>query len=157
MRFSLRFNNDLELLKSEVARQFPKQVDNFQRLLGQIVDYDDLRPETFSHSARTFMGEIITDPLLVEILRAETAADLVIRQQVWRQMPRAARFRDTADGNPAAALRTPGHSAQNFALSGRSLRPSVKKVLAHPQGIESNPPASRAARRVRKRCADTFR
>jgi phytoene dehydrogenase-like protein len=64
----LRFNNDLELLKSEVARQFPKQVDNFQRLLGQIVDYDDLRPETFSHSARAFVGGIITDPLLVEML-----------------------------------------------------------------------------------------
>jgi phytoene dehydrogenase-like protein len=64
----LRFNNDLELLKSEIARQFPGQIDNFQRLLAQIVDYDDLRPETFSHSARTFVSGIITEPLLVEML-----------------------------------------------------------------------------------------
>lgn len=65
---NLRFNNDLELLKSEIARQFPGQVDNFQRLLAQIVDYDDLRSETFSLSARQFVSEIITEPLLVEML-----------------------------------------------------------------------------------------
>lgn len=65
---NLRFNNDLELLQSEIARQFPDQVDNFQRLLAQIVDYDDLRAETFSLSARQFVSEIITEPLLVEML-----------------------------------------------------------------------------------------
>src|SRR5262245_6661429 len=44
----LRFNNELDLLKSEVARQFPSQIDNFQQLLDQIVDYDELKPETFN-------------------------------------------------------------------------------------------------------------
>jgi phytoene dehydrogenase-like protein len=64
----LRFNNDLELLKSEIARQFPGQIDSFQKLLGEIVDYDDLKPETFNVSARQFVSGIITDPLLVEML-----------------------------------------------------------------------------------------
>ena len=64
----LRFNNDLELLKGEIARQFPGQIDNFERLLAAIVDYDDLKPETFSLSARQFVSATITDPLLVEML-----------------------------------------------------------------------------------------
>src|SRR5688500_9494529 len=34
----LSFNNDLELFKSEVAREFPDQAANFQRLLDSIVD-----------------------------------------------------------------------------------------------------------------------
>jgi len=48
----LEFNNDIELLESEVGRAFPAQRPNFQRLLGQIVDYDDLNQEVFDLSAR---------------------------------------------------------------------------------------------------------
>jgi phytoene dehydrogenase-like protein len=48
----LRFNNNIELLKSEVAREFPSQRDNFERLLGQLADYDDLNQENFGGSAR---------------------------------------------------------------------------------------------------------
>src|SRR5918995_7023505 len=32
----LDFNNDIRLLEAEVARAFPRERDNFQRLLGQI-------------------------------------------------------------------------------------------------------------------------
>lgn len=64
----LRFSNDLELLKSEIARAFPSQVQNFERLLASIVDYDDLTPEIFAASARRKVVEIISEPLLVEML-----------------------------------------------------------------------------------------
>jgi phytoene dehydrogenase-like protein len=64
----LRFSNDLDLLRSEVAQAFPRQVDNFERLLASIVDYDDLKPEQFGQSARQAVAAIITDPLLVEML-----------------------------------------------------------------------------------------
>jgi len=65
---SLEFNNDLRLLESEIARAFPRQGDNFQRLLSQIVDYDDLNQEVFDLSARQILANTITDPLLVEML-----------------------------------------------------------------------------------------
>src|SRR4051794_7201911 len=64
----LGFNNDIRLLESEVARAFPSQRDNFQRLLGQILDYDDLDQDVFEISARQVLAGILTDPLLIEML-----------------------------------------------------------------------------------------
>ncbi len=64
----LRFNNDIELLKSEIADSFPKQIDAFERLLGKITDYDDLDQESFEISAREIVSAEIDDPLLVEML-----------------------------------------------------------------------------------------
>jgi phytoene dehydrogenase-like protein len=64
----LEFNNDIRLLESEIARAFPRQKGNFQKLLGQIVDYDDLNQEIFDLSARKILSGTITDPLLVEML-----------------------------------------------------------------------------------------
>lgn len=65
---SLRFDNDIELLRSEIARSFPTQVDAFETLLGRIVDYDDLDQEVYSLSTRAILSEIFTEPLLVEML-----------------------------------------------------------------------------------------
>src|SRR5205823_1979277 len=62
----LAFNNDIRLLESEIARTFPAQRDNFQRLMGQIVDYDDLDQNVFDISARQILSSTITNPLLVE-------------------------------------------------------------------------------------------
>jgi phytoene dehydrogenase-like protein len=64
----LDFNNDIRLLESEVARAFPRQKDNFQKLLGQILDYDDLNQEVFEQSARQILAGTFTDPQLVEML-----------------------------------------------------------------------------------------
>jgi phytoene dehydrogenase-like protein len=64
----LRFNNHIELLTSQIAAHFPKQVDNFRKLLSQIGDYDDIDQATFGLSARQIVDETITDPLLAEML-----------------------------------------------------------------------------------------
>lgn len=64
----LRFSNDLELLRAEVARAFPQQVDRFEQLLGRIVDYDDIDESNYGGSTREILSEIITDPLLAEML-----------------------------------------------------------------------------------------
>lgn len=64
----LKFDNDIELLTSEVACRFPSEVDAFQQLLGRIVDYDDLDQETFNLSTREILGQIFSDPLLIEML-----------------------------------------------------------------------------------------
>jgi phytoene dehydrogenase-like protein len=64
----LRFNNDPELLRNEIAKAFPDQIDNFDQLTKQIVDYDDLDQSVFEISGRKVLGEIFTEPLLVEML-----------------------------------------------------------------------------------------
>lgn len=64
----IRFGNGLDLLEAEITDHFPAQADNFQRLVGQIIDYDDLDEEAHSLSARKIVGETITDPLLVEMI-----------------------------------------------------------------------------------------
>jgi phytoene dehydrogenase-like protein len=68
----LAFNNDIRLLETEIARAFPNQRDNFQRLLGQILDYDDLSQDVFELGARDVLSRTITDPLLVEMLLCPT-------------------------------------------------------------------------------------
>jgi phytoene dehydrogenase-like protein len=65
---TLQFNNDIELLRSEIAAKFPTQVDRFERLLSQLLEYDDLKQEDFAISTRRELGEIFTEPLLIEML-----------------------------------------------------------------------------------------
>ncbi|MDZ4657804.1 MAG: NAD(P)/FAD-dependent oxidoreductase [Bythopirellula sp.] len=64
----LRFDNDIELLRSEIAQEFPAESDNFDRLLAAIVEYDDLNESHQAISAREKVAEFIRDPLLVEML-----------------------------------------------------------------------------------------
>lgn len=64
----LAFSNDLDLLRSEIERKFPRQKNNFQRLLQQLVDYDDFDHRSCSLSTREIVGGLIDDPLLVEML-----------------------------------------------------------------------------------------
>lgn len=64
----LRFSNDLEELRSEVARAFPGESDHFDQLVARIVEYDDLTDEHASQSARQIVSGIIKEPLLVEML-----------------------------------------------------------------------------------------
>ncbi len=64
----LEFGNDIELLKSEIAREFPGEVDNFECLLKQLIDYDDLDQAAYELSARKILNETIGEPLLIEML-----------------------------------------------------------------------------------------
>ena len=64
----LRFDNDIELLTSEIAREFPAEVDNFRGLLGQLADYDDLNQDNFGGSARAFLQARFNNELLIEML-----------------------------------------------------------------------------------------
>ena len=64
----LGFTNEIDFLRSEVARAFPAEKDNFEKLLTQLVDYDDLTQDNFAGSARQFLSSIINDPLLIEMI-----------------------------------------------------------------------------------------
>jgi phytoene dehydrogenase-like protein len=65
---SLAFSNEIGLLESEIARCFPHQVDAFAELRRQVLDYDDLDQAAFDISTRKVLGQIFTDPLLIEML-----------------------------------------------------------------------------------------
>jgi len=64
----LDFSNDFRLFEEEAARHFPKQVDGLRSMVGELVDYNDLGLGTTSGSAREFVSQHITDPLLVEMI-----------------------------------------------------------------------------------------
>ncbi|MEO2020631.1 MAG: FAD-dependent oxidoreductase [Pirellulaceae bacterium] len=64
----MEFSNDIELLKSEISRAFPAEKDNFERLLGCLLDYDDLEQADYDVSARQVLEETLGDPLLIEML-----------------------------------------------------------------------------------------
>ncbi|MEN6557173.1 MAG: NAD(P)/FAD-dependent oxidoreductase [Thermoguttaceae bacterium] len=64
----LQFSNDFELFESEVRLRFPRQMDHFRRLVSSLHDYDQFGASGANRSARQVVGEIIDDPLLVEML-----------------------------------------------------------------------------------------
>ncbi len=64
----LDFSNNFEFFQSEIERAFPKEKDNFQRLVKKLIDYDDLDTDAYQLSARQVLGETLTDPLLIEML-----------------------------------------------------------------------------------------
>ncbi len=64
----LRFGNKIDQLQQEITEKFPAESDNFQQMLGRVLDYDELDQETFELSARDFLAEQFRDPLLIEML-----------------------------------------------------------------------------------------
>ena len=65
---TLRFSNEFDFLQSEVQRQFPRQIDNFRRLVAELHDYNHFSEPGVKHSARKVVAGIIDDPLLVEMI-----------------------------------------------------------------------------------------
>ncbi len=65
---SLRFSNDFELLRSEIRSHFPRQMDRFDRLVGEIADYDQFGEQCNRRSARAVVGALVDEPLLVEMI-----------------------------------------------------------------------------------------
>lgn len=65
---SLAFGNDIDILRAEIAREFPQERDNFERLLARLLDYDELDQEAYETSARAVLDELIGTPLLREML-----------------------------------------------------------------------------------------
>lgn len=65
---ALRFSNDPELMRSEVARAFPGQIDRFDRLVKELNGYDEAATAIQGGSARRYLEEKITEPLLRDML-----------------------------------------------------------------------------------------
>lgn len=65
---SLRFNNDFALFESEVAREFPTQIDGFRRLVARVRGYEHVALDARPASARAVVGSCISDPRLIDLL-----------------------------------------------------------------------------------------
>ena len=65
---TLRFSNEFDFLQAEVARHFPRQTDNFRRMVANLNDYDQFGRGGVGRSARKVVAGWIDDPLLVEML-----------------------------------------------------------------------------------------
>lgn len=64
----LDFTNDISVLRDEVAREFPTEIAGFERLLQELIDYDDLKQEDFEISTRQVLSQYFKEPLLIEML-----------------------------------------------------------------------------------------
>ncbi|HUG19499.1 MAG TPA: NAD(P)/FAD-dependent oxidoreductase [Planctomycetaceae bacterium] len=85
----LRMNNDFELLTSQVAKNFPEQIDGFRKLVAYIDGYDPFASTEGYQSAREVVKSYISDPLLENMLfcpilfySSATPNDLDLRQFV---------------------------------------------------------------------------
>ncbi|MEM6777356.1 MAG: NAD(P)/FAD-dependent oxidoreductase [Planctomycetota bacterium] len=67
---SIDFNNDVDLLREEIRKAFPDQIDGFDSLCGNLLDYTDMDGDhpLFMRSSREVLAQYINDPLLVEML-----------------------------------------------------------------------------------------
>ena len=65
---TLRFNNDFELLRSEVFSHFPEQAAGFADLCRRIDAFDELDLHQAPLSARAVLGEHLSDPMLIDML-----------------------------------------------------------------------------------------
>jgi phytoene dehydrogenase-like protein len=64
----LNFTNEFELFESEVHKHFPREKDNFARLVGELCDYDNIDQPSVRHSAKEHVAERLKDPLLSEMI-----------------------------------------------------------------------------------------
>ena len=64
----LRFSNDFDFFVQEVVENFPRQADNFRKLLRVVSEYDELDLYAKPVSAREVVCSIISDSLLADML-----------------------------------------------------------------------------------------
>ncbi len=65
---ALRFSNDTELIRSEVAEKFPAHIDGFDRFRQLVRDTDEGELTLRQTSARDVLKQYIADPLLADML-----------------------------------------------------------------------------------------
>lgn len=65
---SLSFSNDLELLLSEIERNFPHEIDGFHKLLTHINGFNEVALDNETVMAKDVVATLIKDPLLLEMI-----------------------------------------------------------------------------------------
>jgi len=66
---SLRFTNDFEFFRQEVADHFPKEIDGFNKLVEKILSFDELNlNDKKTLSSRPILESFIKNPVLIDML-----------------------------------------------------------------------------------------
>jgi phytoene dehydrogenase-like protein len=66
---SLRFTNDFEFFRQEVADQFPQEIDGFNKLVEKILSFDELNlNDEKTLSSRPILESFIKNPVLIDML-----------------------------------------------------------------------------------------
>ncbi len=66
---SLRFTNEFEFMRQEIAEQFPNQIDGFNNLVEKIQSYDELNLDGTSQLlSRPVLESYLSDPILIDML-----------------------------------------------------------------------------------------
>ncbi|MBY0516236.1 MAG: FAD-dependent oxidoreductase, partial [Bacteriovoracaceae bacterium] len=77
----LKFNNDFELLQSEVMEKFPHQKDQFVKLVNVVREFNELDLSLGYTSTREKLKTFITEPLLLEMI----LCPLLIYGSAWEE------------------------------------------------------------------------
>ena len=64
----LKFNNDIEFFKNEIATSFPNQIDGFNKLLEHIRNYDEVNLSNETIMAKDVVRNFISDELLLDMI-----------------------------------------------------------------------------------------
>ena len=66
---SLRFTNDFEFFRQEVADHFPRDIDGFNKLVEKILSFDELNlDDKKTLSSRHILESFIKNPILIDML-----------------------------------------------------------------------------------------
>jgi len=66
---SLRFTNDFEFFRQEVANQFPQEIDGFNKLVEKILSFDELNlNDEKTLTSRPILEIFIKNPVLIDML-----------------------------------------------------------------------------------------
>ncbi len=64
----LRFTNSIDVLTKGVERLFPRDTENFRRLINRISDFNATRLDQTYQSARSVLAGSLSDPKLIEMI-----------------------------------------------------------------------------------------
>ena len=65
----LRFTNEFEFFRQEVAEQFPKEIDGFNKLVEKILAFDELNLDASEAlGSRSILENFIKEPVLIDML-----------------------------------------------------------------------------------------
>ena len=65
---TLKFTNDFQFFRQEIADKFPAQSDGFEKLIALILGHDELSLKSSFISSREILRSFISDPVLVDML-----------------------------------------------------------------------------------------
>ncbi len=65
---TLKFSNEFELLISEVSEKFPNQIDQFNKLVEEVKNFNELDLNQAYASSRDVLKKILSDEILIEMI-----------------------------------------------------------------------------------------